>query len=122
MKYDWELTEEEFGPFYSFIQDKNVTDIDYNGKTLWIADLQRGRYQADAVVREEFIERFTHRIANRVNKPFNRANNVLEAETNELINKIYDGSADKLFAALLGRKKLSAEQIDKLKQIVGELE
>lgn len=47
---------------------------------------------------------------------------VQEAETNELINKIYDGSADKLFAALLGRKRLSAEQIDKLKQIVGHLE
>ncbi|MCM1252162.1 MAG: BlaI/MecI/CopY family transcriptional regulator [Clostridium sp.] len=47
---------------------------------------------------------------------------VQEAETNELIDKIYDGSADKLFAALLSRKKLSAEQIDKLKQIVGELE
>lgn len=47
---------------------------------------------------------------------------VQEAETNELINKIYDGSADKLFAALLGRKKLSVEQIEKLKQIVGELE
>lgn len=47
---------------------------------------------------------------------------VQEAETNELINKIYDGSADKLFAALLGRKKLTDEQIDKLKQIVGELE
>jgi len=28
----------------------------------------------------------------------------------------------KLFAALLGRKKLSAEQIEKLKQIVGDLE
>ena len=47
---------------------------------------------------------------------------VQEAETNELINKVYDGSADKLFAALLGRKKLSAEQIERLKQIVGELE
>jgi predicted transcriptional regulator len=47
---------------------------------------------------------------------------VQEAETNELINKVYDGSADKLFAALLGRKQLSAEQIEKLKQIVGELE
>ena len=42
---------------------------------------------------------------------------VQEAETNELINKVY-----KLFAALLGRKKLSAEQIEKLKQIVGDLE
>ena len=47
---------------------------------------------------------------------------VQEAETNELIDKVYDGSADKLFAALLGRKKLSAEQIEKLKQIVGEFE
>ena len=47
---------------------------------------------------------------------------VQEAETNELINKVYDGSANKLFAALLGRKKLSAEQIEKLKQIVGDLE
>ena len=47
---------------------------------------------------------------------------VQEAETTELINKIYDGSADKLFAALLGRKKLSAKQIEELKQIVGDLE
>lgn len=47
---------------------------------------------------------------------------VQKAETDELINKIYDGSADKLFAALLGRKKLSKEQIDNLKKIVGELE
>ncbi len=47
---------------------------------------------------------------------------VQEAETNELINKIFDGSADKLFAALLGRKRLTAEQIEQLKQIVGDLE
>lgn len=47
---------------------------------------------------------------------------VQAAETDELINKVYDGSADKLFAALLGRKKLSAQQIEKLKQIVNELE
>ena len=47
---------------------------------------------------------------------------VQEAETDELISKLYDGSTDKLFAALLGRKKLSAEQIAKLKQIVGDLD
>lgn len=47
---------------------------------------------------------------------------VQEAETEELINKIYDGSAEKLFAALLGRKKLSKEQVDKLKKMVEELE
>ena len=47
---------------------------------------------------------------------------VQEQETNELINKVFDGSANKLFAALVGRKKLSTEQIEKLKQIVGDLE
>ena len=46
---------------------------------------------------------------------------VQEAETNALINKIYDGSADKLFAALLSRTKLSAEEIERLKQIVADL-
>lgn len=47
---------------------------------------------------------------------------VQEQETNELIDKVFDGSESKLFAALVGRKNLSAEQILKLKQIVGDLE
>ena len=47
---------------------------------------------------------------------------VQEAETDELIDKIFDGSADKLFASLFSRKKLSAEQIDKLRQMVENLE
>ena len=47
---------------------------------------------------------------------------IQEEQTNELIDKIYDGSADKLFAALLGRKKLSSEQIKKLRDIVGEFD
>lgn len=47
---------------------------------------------------------------------------VQAAETDALIGKLFDGSADKLFAALLGRKKLTAEQIERLKQIVGGLD
>lgn len=47
---------------------------------------------------------------------------VQEAETNELINKIYDGSASNLFAALLSRKRLTAEQIKQLKQTLEEWE
>lgn len=45
---------------------------------------------------------------------------VQEAETNELIDKIYDGSAFNLFTALLGRKKLTADQIEKLKEMIDE--
>lgn len=46
---------------------------------------------------------------------------VQRAETDELIQKLYAGSVDKLFAALLGRKEFSAEQISRLKDIVKEL-
>lgn len=47
---------------------------------------------------------------------------VQAAETDELVGKLFDGSVDKLFASLLGRKNLSAEQIARLLEIVGELE
>lgn len=42
-------------------------------------------------------------------------------ETEALLDKIFDGSADKLFATLLGRKKLSKEEIGNLKKMVEEL-
>lgn len=45
-----------------------------------------------------------------------------EAETDELIGKLYDGSVDKLFATLLGRKKLTPQQIKRLRQLVDRLE
>lgn len=113
MKYEWELTEEEFGPFFPYIQDKNVTDIDYNGQTLWIADLRSGRYRSDVKVTEEFVERFTHRIANRVNKPFNRTSNVLEAETNELRISIVHESA-----AVSGRSICIRKSLPKVRHTV----
>ena len=47
---------------------------------------------------------------------------VQKAETDELIGKLFDGSADKLFSALLGRKKLTAEQLTALKEFVGDLD
>lgn len=47
---------------------------------------------------------------------------IQNAETDELIGKLYDGSVDKLFAALLERKTLSAEQIAELKQLVAEID
>ena len=47
---------------------------------------------------------------------------VQQDETRELIDKIYDGSADQLFAALLGSQKLSREQIQRLKELVENYE
>jgi len=45
-----------------------------------------------------------------------------EYETTELINKMYDGAADQLVASILGRKNLSHDEIERLKQIISEME
>ncbi|MFT9369517.1 BlaI/MecI/CopY family transcriptional regulator [Paenibacillus polymyxa] len=45
-----------------------------------------------------------------------------ELETTELINKMYDGAADKLIVSILGHRNLSSEEIAKLKRLVEDLE
>ena len=47
---------------------------------------------------------------------------VQRAETDELIGKLFDGSTDKLFAALLGSKRLSADERNKLRDMIDNLE
>lgn len=47
---------------------------------------------------------------------------VQQAETDELIGKLFDGAADKLFAALLGSRRLTAEEIARLKRLVDDLD
>lgn len=46
---------------------------------------------------------------------------VQEQEMMELIDKVFDGSADLLFASLLNRKHLEPNEIERLKQIVDDL-
>lgn len=47
---------------------------------------------------------------------------VQEEATNELVEKVFDGSREQLFASLLGHKSLNARQIEKLRRMVDELE
>ena len=47
---------------------------------------------------------------------------VQEEETQELIDKVFDGSADKLFAALVGGKRVSAEQLQKLRTLIDDMD
>ncbi len=44
------------------------------------------------------------------------------AETESFLNRVYDGSVKMLFASLTGRKPLSREEIDELRQILDEAE
>lgn len=47
---------------------------------------------------------------------------VREYETTELINKMYGGTADKLVASILESRKLSREELQRLKQLVENFE
>lgn len=87
-------TPEQFGVFWKYLCRPEVTDVDYNGSRLWITDLKRGRYCVAEEIPEAFISTFTHNISNCINKQFNNANKILEADTKELrISIIHESAA-----------------------------
>ena len=43
-------------------------------------------------------------------------------ETDRLVNRVFDGSADKLFAALIGRNKVSRDEIARLRDLVDRMD
>lgn len=84
-----ELGKEYFGPLWKFVANEDITDIDYNGKEIWITNVYNERYQVghefvEEYMTEAFVEQFTQRIANVVSRQFNKRNPELEAETSEL--------------------------------------
>lgn len=90
----FEPTAEQFGVFWEYVSSPTITDIDYNGHELWLTDFNKGRYQEDITLSEQFITTFVHNIANSVNKNFNSAKKVLEADTKELrISIIHESAA-----------------------------
>lgn len=78
------LKRQDYGLLYSYLIEETVTDINWNGRQLWINDLEKGRYMASEILLEEFVDRFSSLLANLTNKPFNKMNPVLEIETEEL--------------------------------------
>ncbi|MGF9975741.1 BlaI/MecI/CopY family transcriptional regulator [Viridibacillus arvi] len=70
-------------------------------------------------IKKEAIERNE---PNFICHPIIRREQIQEQETTELIDKVFNGSKSLLFASLLDKNKMSASEIDKLKQIVKDLE
>ena len=84
-----ELGREYFGPFWKYVANPDITDIDYNGSELWLTNVYNERYKVSQQYVEEhitpaFVEQFTQRISNVVSRQFNKRNPRLEAETSEL--------------------------------------
>lgn len=54
-------------------------------------------------------------------RPLVQKEEVQRAEADALLGKLFDGSADKLFAALLNGRRLSKDEIDRLRSMIDEL-
>lgn len=78
------LKRQDYGILYPYIVEDTVTDVNWNGRQLWIDDLEKGRYMAPETLPDAFVERFILLLSNVTSVPFNRMNPVLEAETEEL--------------------------------------
>lgn len=78
------MNEFDFGFLTEFIEDPLITDINYNGRHLWIDHLQKGRYAIDQIPLPSFFEQMSYKFANFVNMPFNAIHPVVEAETDQL--------------------------------------
>ncbi|MDD6577880.1 MAG: ATPase, T2SS/T4P/T4SS family [Lachnospiraceae bacterium] len=79
-----EEQEAYFGLLYPFIQDQEITDIDYNGSAVWLTDCSNIRRMSQVELNADFVDQFTKRISNAVSKPFHKMSPVLEAETDTL--------------------------------------
>lgn len=84
-----ELGKEYFGPLWKFIGNEEITDVDYNGREIWLTNIYNERYRVNPSFVDEhmtpsFVEQFTQRIANVVSRQFNKRSPELEAETSEL--------------------------------------
>lgn len=86
-----EINKELYGMLLPYIEDDNVTDIKWNGTTLWINDLTKGRYMVKnketgepTKLDTDWLNIFLTRIANSVNENFNISEPSLKAETKDL--------------------------------------
>lgn len=101
-----EISPEFFGPLYQFIKDDSITDIDYDGRRLWLSDTRNQRYPSNQQLPEEFVNAFTKRVANCVSKQFHKQAPVLEAETDTLRITIVHESAAITGRAICIRKSM----------------
>ena len=69
-----------FAIFEPYMSDENVTDLNYNGKDLWIDHLNKGRFVLSEYLDENTVMHACVLFSNLVNQHFNIQKPLLEAE------------------------------------------
>lgn len=96
-----------------YLQDDNITDINWNGKELWLDDLNKGRMLTDEKLSKKFVENFSIRLANLMNLNFNKHNPLLEAETKNLRISIIHESVAKTGRSISIRKTPVSKRLNR---------
>lgn len=112
----WDFDDENFGPLLPYVNDDQITDINYNGTDVWVEHLLKGVYKLDLELTREFVNRFCIRISDLVSEQLNQFNNVVEAETETLRISIIHPSVTNTGFSISIRKtppvvRMNAEQM-----------
>lgn len=73
-----------FSLFEPYLSDELVTDLNYNGKDLWIDHLEKGRFVSEETIKQEDVFQACLRFSNLVNAHFNLQTPILEADYDDL--------------------------------------
>lgn len=110
-----------YGPFWKYVSDDNVTDADFNGTDLWITDIEGRRTQVvEHGISKDFVRAFSQRVANKVSKPFNKMAPLLEAETSTLRISVLHESAAVSGRSICLRKSLPNVRINAASMLATE--
>ena len=66
-----EESEDLYGVLYPYVKDEKITDIDYNGKDVWVRDCNNYKRKIDVEITDAWVAQFTQRISNYVSKELN---------------------------------------------------
>lgn len=112
------LLPEYYGPFWTYVNDPEITDCDFNGSDLWITDSKGRRTKVENHgITDLFIREFAQRVANHESKQFNKMEPLLEAETGTLRISILHDSATMSGLSICLRKTLPQVRITEKKMI-----
>lgn len=91
---NYQIADAHFGSLLPFIQDDNITDVTWDGRMLWVDDINLGRYPVDVKLEKAFVDEFAQRIANYTEQAFNRNAPLLEARVGLLrISIVHEDTA-----------------------------
>lgn len=106
------LTRQDFGPLWEFIEDDSITDIDFNGQCVWVRNIKNRRWEIKGLtLTSPFVGQLTQKISNMVSRPFNKVENLLEAETEKLRISVVHESVATTGTSICIRKTLPISRI-----------